>query len=95
MISIIERLDEPNVIIFKHIGMIQDGEEDTESDDVKSWAGALEKYMLFDSDNFSIRASFLDAFMKSSYSAKEIKPIFLSSGSIISEPMRLTADPKK
>ena len=52
-------------------------------------------YMLFDSDNFSIRASFLDAFMKSSYSAKEIKPIFLSSGSIISEPMRLTADPKK
>ena len=41
MISTIERLDEPDVIIFKHIGMIQDGEEDTESDDVKSWAGAL------------------------------------------------------
>ena len=53
MISTIERLDEPNVIIFKHIGMIQDGEEDTESDDVKSWAGALEKYMLFDSDDFT------------------------------------------
>lgn len=51
MISTIERLDEPNVIIFKHIGMIQDGEEDTESDEVKSWAGALEKYMLFDSDD--------------------------------------------
>ena len=51
MISTIERLDEPNVIIFKHIGMIQDGEEDTESDDVKSWVGALEKYMLFDSDD--------------------------------------------
>ena len=51
MISTIERLDEPNVIIFKHIGMIQDGEEDTESEDVKSWAGALEKYMLFDLDD--------------------------------------------
>ena len=33
--------------------MIQDGEEDTESDDVKSWVGALEKYMLFDSDDFT------------------------------------------
>ena len=53
MISTIERLDEPNVIIFKHIEMIQDGEEDTESDDVKSWVGALEKYMLFDSDDFT------------------------------------------
>ena len=51
MISTIERLDEPNVIIFKHIGMIQDGEEDTESDDVESWIGALEKYVLFDSDD--------------------------------------------
>jgi uncharacterized protein YndB with AHSA1/START domain len=51
MISTIERLDEPNVIIFKHIGMIQNGHEDTESDEVKTWAGALEKYMLFDLDD--------------------------------------------
>ncbi|WP_436860806.1 SRPBCC family protein [Acinetobacter haemolyticus] len=50
MISTIDRLDEPNVIVFKHLGMIVDGKEDLESDLVKSWAGALEKYFLLDLD---------------------------------------------
>lgn len=48
MVSTIEHLDEPNTIVFKHLGMIMDGKEDLESDEVKSWAGALEKYLLTD-----------------------------------------------
>ena len=31
---------------FKHLGMIKDGVEDTESEEVKKWAGALENYTL-------------------------------------------------
>lgn len=35
---------------FKHLGMIKDGVEDTESEEVKKWAGALENYTLEDSN---------------------------------------------
>lgn len=35
---------------FKHLGMIKDGVEDTESEEVKKWAGAQENYTLEDSD---------------------------------------------
>ena len=40
MISTIERLHEPNEVIFKHLGMIQDGKEDLDSEEVKAWAGS-------------------------------------------------------
>ncbi|EKU56700.1 hypothetical protein ACINWC323_2620 [Acinetobacter sp. WC-323] len=48
MVSTIESLDEPKQVVFKHLGMIQNGQEDLESEEIKTWAGALEKYMLFD-----------------------------------------------
>lgn len=35
---------------FKHLGMLQDGVEDTSSDKVKEWAGALENYTLQESN---------------------------------------------
>lgn len=35
---------------FKHLGMIKDGVEDTESEEVKKWAGAQENYTLEDSN---------------------------------------------
>ena len=31
---------------FEHLGMVKDGVEDTTSDDVKGWAGAIESYTL-------------------------------------------------
>jgi hypothetical protein len=31
---------------FKHLGMIKDGVEDTESEEVKKWSGAMENYTL-------------------------------------------------
>lgn len=48
MVSTIDSIDEPNQIIFKHLGMVQDGVEDTESMEVKQWSGAFEKYILID-----------------------------------------------
>lgn len=53
MVSTIESLNEPQEVIFKHLGMIKDGKEDLESEEVKAWAGALEKYLLFDLDGIT------------------------------------------
>lgn len=41
----------PNEFIsIKHLGMVKKGVEDTESDDVKGWSGALENYRVEDAD---------------------------------------------
>ncbi|MDH6254257.1 uncharacterized protein YndB with AHSA1/START domain [Chryseobacterium sp. H1D6B] len=48
MVSTIDSLDEPNQIVFKHLGMIKDGVEDTQSMEVMQWNGAFEKYFLID-----------------------------------------------
>lgn len=46
MVSTIEEMKKPEVLIFKHLGMIKDGKEDLESEEVKGWSGSLEKYFL-------------------------------------------------
>jgi uncharacterized protein YndB with AHSA1/START domain len=49
MVSTIDSLDEPNQIIFKHLGMVdKDGNEDTQSKEVMEWSGCFEKYILID-----------------------------------------------
>ncbi|WP_294199254.1 SRPBCC domain-containing protein [uncultured Chryseobacterium sp.] len=49
MVSTIDSLKEPDQIIFKHLGMLdKDGNEDTESMEVKQWSGCFEKYILID-----------------------------------------------
>ncbi|ASW73208.1 ATPase [Chryseobacterium piperi] len=48
MVSTIDSLDEPNQIVFKHLGMVKDGVEDTQSKEVMEWSGAFEKYFLID-----------------------------------------------
>lgn len=35
---------------FRHLGMVQDGVEDTTSDKVREWAGSTENYTLKDAD---------------------------------------------
>ncbi|KQT35774.1 ATPase [Chryseobacterium sp. Leaf405] len=51
MVSTIDSLEEPNQIIFKHLGMVdKDGNEDTESMEIKQWSGFFEKYILIDFD---------------------------------------------
>ncbi|WP_445115216.1 SRPBCC family protein [Acinetobacter sp. WZC-1] len=48
MVSTITRLEPFKVVIFKHLGTLQGGVEDLDSEDVKKWSGSLEKYMLDD-----------------------------------------------
>jgi hypothetical protein len=48
MVSTIDSLDEPNQIVFKHLGVIKDGVEDTQSMEIMQWNGAFEKYFLID-----------------------------------------------
>ncbi|HEX8278103.1 MAG TPA: SRPBCC domain-containing protein, partial [Segetibacter sp.] len=50
MVSMIE-VNRPNEFMsFKHLGEVHNGVEDTESDKVKAWAGALENYTLKEVD---------------------------------------------
>lgn len=51
MVATISTLDEPNEVTFNHLGMIQNGIEDTESKEVKEWSGAPERYFLIELDN--------------------------------------------
>lgn len=49
MVSTIDSLDEPNQIIFKHLGMVdKEGNEDTQSKEIMEWSGCFEKYILID-----------------------------------------------
>lgn len=51
MVSTIDNIEKPDQIIFKHLGMVdKDGNEDTESKEVKEWSGCFEKYILIDFD---------------------------------------------
>jgi uncharacterized protein YndB with AHSA1/START domain len=51
MVSTIDSLEEPNQLIFKHLGMVdKDGNEDTQSKEVMEWSGCYEKYILIDFD---------------------------------------------
>ncbi len=55
MISTISNLDEPNEVTFNHLGMIQNGMEDTESEEVKQWSGAPERYYLISLEDGSVK----------------------------------------
>ena len=46
MVSTITELEEFKVVTFKHLGMLEDGIEDLDSESVKKWSGVLEKYVL-------------------------------------------------
>lgn len=47
MISLVERKVPHEIMSFKHLGFVdKDGNEDTESEKVKPWAGSMETYYL-------------------------------------------------
>ena len=50
MVSKIEANRPNEFMSFKHVGEVHNGVEDTESDKVKAWAGALENYTLKEVD---------------------------------------------
>ena len=50
MVSTIDSLEEPSQVVFKHLGVVKDGVEDTQSKEVMEWNGSFEKYFLIDFD---------------------------------------------
>ncbi|WEK71066.1 MAG: SRPBCC domain-containing protein [Candidatus Chryseobacterium colombiense] len=49
MVSTIDSIEQPDQIIFKHLGMIdKEGNEDIHSKEVMEWSGCFEKYILID-----------------------------------------------
>jgi hypothetical protein len=53
MVSKIEANKPNEFMSFKHLGEVKNGVEDTESDKVKSWAGAFENYTLKEVDGIT------------------------------------------
>jgi hypothetical protein len=68
----VSRVDEniPNrYMSFKHLGEVRDGVEDTTSEKVQEWAGAIESYTLNENDgktelvvNMDINEEFMEMF---------------------------------
>ena len=58
MVSTIESLEEPNEVVFRHLGQIKNGVEDTQSKEIKDWSGCEEKYFLraIDENTTEVRA---------------------------------------
>jgi uncharacterized protein YndB with AHSA1/START domain len=64
---------------FEHLGMIKDGVEDTTSEKIKEWAGAMENYTLVQKDNgvtltldMHITDTYKDYFLQTSPKALEL-----------------------
>lgn len=53
MVSKIETNRPNEFMSFKHLGEVKNGVEDTESDKVKGWAGAMENYTLKEADGLT------------------------------------------
>ena len=71
MVSKIESKKQNEFMSFKHLGEIKDGIEDTTSEKVTAWAGALENYTLKEANGITrltvtmdIADDFKDYFMK-------------------------------
>jgi uncharacterized protein YndB with AHSA1/START domain len=51
MVGIVAENKPNEFMSFKHIGEVQDGIEDTTSDKIKQWSGAIENYTLTETGN--------------------------------------------
>lgn len=53
MVATIESLNKPTEVIFKHIGLIENGEEFRQTKEVLEWSGAQERYFLTELDGYT------------------------------------------
>lgn len=51
MVTVIDPMNEPYEIVFRQLGEVNNGVEDTTSEKVKPYAGSFEKYFLSETDN--------------------------------------------
>ncbi|MDO5524242.1 MAG: SRPBCC domain-containing protein [Bacteroidia bacterium] len=50
MVTVIDAMNEPYELVFRQVGEVNNGVEDTTSEKVKSYAGSFEKYFLSETD---------------------------------------------
>jgi hypothetical protein len=60
MVSVIEDAIPNEFMSFKHLGEVKDSIEDTESERVKKWSGALENYRLKEKDGKTELTVYMD-----------------------------------
>jgi hypothetical protein len=70
---------------FEHLGVVKNGKEDTESDDVKDWAGAKENYRLIDENGKTKLAVDMD-------STDEFKDYFLKTWPVALEKIKALSE---
>jgi hypothetical protein len=85
MVSTVAKNKPNEFMSFKHLGVVKDGIEDTESENVKGWAGALENYTLAE-DNGKTK---LDVEMDST---DDFKDYFLKTWPIALEKVKELAE---
>ncbi len=85
MVSKIESNRPNEFMSFKHLGEVKNGVEDTKSDKVKGWAGALENYTLREFDGITELSADMD--MNEEYKEMFMKtfPMALEQVKILSE----------
>jgi len=71
MVSTVAKNKQNEFMSFKHLGVVKEGIEDTESESVQGWAGAMENYSLTESSgatkldvDMDITDDFKDYFLK-------------------------------
>ena len=60
LVSRVRECRRPELVDVEHVGVVADGEEDTDSAEVQKWAGARERYT-FNEHNWKTRRSGRDA----------------------------------
>jgi hypothetical protein len=71
MFSVIETLDKPSTMIFKHLGVVKDGKEQPPTPETEKWSGGTEEYYLAEENGKT-------TLTVSSYAPEEFVEIFNS-----------------
>lgn len=85
MVSIIEKKVDTKFMSFKHIGMLKDGKEDTESDAVQAFAGSHENYTLDEKDGVTVLTIEMDT-------AEEYKKYFQETWPLAIEKLKTLSE---
>jgi len=100
MVAVIDKRKDPEIMNFKHLGMIdKNGNEDLESEKVKPWAGAMEKYRLEEENgktrltvNMDLEDEYKDYFLKTWPKALDRLKELAENGSQIENPISISAN---
>ena len=99
MVALIDKRKDPEIMNFKHIGMVdKNGNEDYESEKVKSWAGLMENYRLEDKNGktnltvtMDLKAEYKDYFLKTWPKALEKLKEIAENDSQMKNPITISA----